>query len=118
MRTLIVFGIFIVVISGLLAWTTTALAEDSWTLTVNLLNVPFGVHKIYVVVKSPFGSDWTEWVDNQINPHATFPLLKNEFPSGYHFKICAGTNSLGTHPCSTYMSTGNNQTLNWDFNSS
>jgi hypothetical protein len=29
-------------------------------LTVNLLNVPFGVHKIYVVVKSPFGSDWAK----------------------------------------------------------
>jgi hypothetical protein len=118
MRTLIVPGIVIIMISGLLTWTTTALAQDSWTLTVNLLNVPFGFHKIYVLVKGPFGADLGEWVNNQINPHTTFTLLKNEFPSGYYFKICASTNSLGTYPCSTYMSTGNNQTLNWDFNSS
>ena len=116
MRTLIVAGTFVVMISGLLVWTTTALGQDSWTLTVNLRNVPIGVHKIYVVVKSPFGSDWTEWVDNKLNPHAVFPLLKDEFPSGYYFKICASTNALGAHPCSTYKSTGNNQTLNWYFN--
>ncbi len=117
MRALIVAGIVIVMILGLLASTTTALAQDSWTLTVNFLNVPFGIHKVYVLVKGPFGADLAEWVNNEINPHTTFTLLKNEFPSGYYFKICASTNSLGTYPCSTYRSTGNNQTLNWDFSS-
>lgn len=70
--------------------------SQDWIMTVNLYNVPFGVDKVFVEVKGPFGADQWQWVPNGIQPSTTFSLSGNDFPSGYNLQLCAGTGLLAS----------------------
>jgi len=62
-----------------------------WNLTVNLKEVPFGPDRIYVQVRGLFGNNYYQWVQNGVNPSATFILSGNEFPEGSFYYVCVGT---------------------------
>jgi hypothetical protein len=44
--------------------------EDSFIMTVNFQNIPFGVDKMYVEAKGPFNDNIYQWVANGIDPVA------------------------------------------------
>jgi hypothetical protein len=92
--------------------------SSDWTMTVNIINAPFGANKIFIEAKGPFGADLWRWVPNQVNPSTSFSMSGSQFPEGYNFQLCGGTGILASilPPCSTLTHTGGDQTFTWTFN--
>ena len=72
----------------------------AWTLTINVVDKPFGDDKAWVEVKGPDGytkSQWYEWSTIKTGPSTgkvTMDMPENSFPSGEQYEVCASSGDL------------------------
>ena len=93
----------LVTMMGLTQFVAAQQTTPDWTITINPINVPTNVQKIYFDVKSlSTGADQYQWIYyNNGWPSASVTLAGVQFPLGQDYQICAAADTLiGTAtPC-------------------
>ena len=72
----------------------------AWTLTVNLVDKPFGDDEAWVEVRGPDGyrdSAWYDWSSIKTGPSTgkvSLNMPESAFPSGEPYEVCASSGDL------------------------
>jgi hypothetical protein len=75
-------------------------SSGGWTLTITLVDKPWGAGKVSVGVEGPHGYDekyWYNWDDIQTYDDegiVDFPIPSGAIPEGNIFKVCASPHAL------------------------
>jgi hypothetical protein len=94
--------IYVLLILGSVAISGSFLISDAyaWTLTVKLIEKPFGDDKAWVEVKGPDGFEegyWYDWGDIKTGPSTAtvnIEMSESSFPSGEQYQVCVSSKTL------------------------
>ena len=67
---------------------TPAQSTPDWTLTVNVVGVPFGDSTLNLEVRGPFGSHLYDSIPNSQYPRTAFNMPGDQYPTGYYYRVC------------------------------